>query len=72
MPASIADITENPEFLYLVTKIKEFYCFSIKLQKCTNNAGINPSALVVMLYMPLVLHLEVGIAVCLTRREIYQ
>lgn len=72
MPDSITDITENPEFLFLVTKTKQFYCFSIKLQKCINNAGVNLSALLVILCMPLVVHLEVGIAVRLTRREIQQ
>lgn len=52
MPDSITDITKNAEFFNLIARIKEFYCFSIKLQNCTNNAGIYFSSLVVTLYMP--------------------
>lgn len=52
MPDSITDITKNDKFLYLIARIKEFYCFSIKLQNCTNNAGIHFSSLVVILCMP--------------------
>jgi len=70
MPDSITDITENLEFLYLVTKCKELYWVSRKPQKYIKNVGINLSALVVILCMPLALNLEEGIAVCLTTTEI--
>lgn len=52
MPDSIADIIKNVKFLYLIARIKECYCFSIKLQNCTNNAGTHFSSLAVILCMP--------------------